>query len=307
MRRPPAGWTSDMVIFRSGQAALASILQFVAAAWGDKRTLSVAHAGAYFETTALLAAWPRRTFRPTPASVVSADVVIGEPVWCNGCFGATERLPRARHVLLLDTTMVGPSHDLCSCLAAAADDCEVAIAFSSGLKLDQAGLELANVGIARVLVRDGARPRATEIAGRLRQLRGLMATGLTLDELSALSAPWFLDRAYVDTYTTAIFANNRLLAQSIGGEFGRLRPALPSLAVGGRRRCPVLRPSTPRGIARALPASGRDRRAAERAARPAVDQGRVVRVPRPSLRADRARTPTRRSLPARRHGLARRP
>src|SRR5687767_14949136 len=25
---PPAGWTSDMVIFRSGQAALASILQF---------------------------------------------------------------------------------------------------------------------------------------------------------------------------------------------------------------------------------------------------------------------------------------
>ena len=45
-----------------------------------------------------------------------------------------------------------------------------------------------------------------------------MATGLTLDELSALSAPWFLDRAYVDAYTTAIFANNRLLAQSIGSE-----------------------------------------------------------------------------------------
>ena len=215
---PPAGWMSDMVIFRSGQAALASILQFVAAAWGDKRTLSVAHAGAYFETRALLASWPRRAFRPTPATVVSADVVIGEPVWCNGCFGATERLPRARCVLLLDTTMVGPSHDLRPCLAAAADDCEVAIAFSSGLKLDQAGLELANVGIARVLVREGARPRAAEIAGRLRQLRGLMATGLTLDELSALSAPWFLDRTYVDTYTTAIFANNRLLAQSIGND-----------------------------------------------------------------------------------------
>jgi hypothetical protein len=215
---PPAGWTSDMVIFRSGQAALASILQFVAAAWGAKRTLSVAHAGAYFETKALLAAWPRRTFRPTPASAVSADVVIGEPVWCDGCFGATERLPRARHALLLDTTMVGPSHDLSSCLAAAADDCEVAIAVSSGLKLDQAGLELANVGIARVLVRDGERQRPAEVAGRLRQLRGLMATGLTLDELSALSAPWFLDRAYVDTYAAAIFANNRLLAQSIGSE-----------------------------------------------------------------------------------------
>ena len=231
---PPAGWTSDMVIFRSGQAALASILQFVAAAWGDKRTLSVAHAGAYFETTALLAAWPRRTFRPTPPSVVSADVVIGEPVWCDGCFGATDRLPRARHVLLLDTTMVGPSHDLCSCLAAAADDCEVAIAFSSGLKLDQAGLELANVGIARVLVRDGRAAASTEIAGRLRQLRGLMATGLTLDELSALSAPWFLDRAYVDTYTAAIFANNRLLAQSIGGNSAVFGPHChPSRSASG--------------------------------------------------------------------------
>jgi hypothetical protein len=157
-------------------------------------------------------------------------VVIGEPVWCNGCFGATERLPRARHVLLLDTTMVGPSHDLRPCLAAAADDCAVAIALSSGLKLDQAGLELANVGIARVLVRDGARRRVAEIAGRLRQLRGLMATGLTLDELSALSAPWFLDRAYVDNYAAAIFANNRALAQSIGRDspvFGsRCHPAL---------------------------------------------------------------------------------
>jgi hypothetical protein len=232
--RPPAGWTSDMVIFRSGQAALASILQFVAAAWGDRRTLSVAHAGAYFETRALLASWPRRAFRLTPASAVSADVVIGEPVWCDGCFGATERLPRARHVLLLDTTMVGPSHDLRSCLAAVADDCEVAIAVSSGLKLDQAGLELANVGIARVLVRDGARQRAAEIAGRLRQLRGLMATGLTFDELSALSAPWFLDRAYVDSYTAAIFANNRLLAQAVGSESAVFGPYChPSRSVAG--------------------------------------------------------------------------
>jgi hypothetical protein len=196
--------------------------------------LSVAHAGAYFETRALLASWPRRTFRLIPASAVSADVVIGEPVWCDGCFGVTSRLPRARHVLLLDTTMVGPSHDLCSCLAAADDGCEVAIAVSSGLKLDQAGLELANVGIARVLVRHGARQRAAEVAGRLRQLRGLMATGLTLDELSALSAPWFLDRAYVDTYAAAVFSNNRLLAQSIGSESAVFGPHChPSRSVAG--------------------------------------------------------------------------
>lgn len=230
---PPAGWTSDMVIFRSGQASLATILQFVASAWGDRRTMSVAHAGAYFETTALLDAWPRRNFRLTHGTAVSADVVIGEPVWCNGGFAATKRLPRARRVLLIDTTMVGAACDLGPWLLSASDDCNIAIAFSSGLKLDQAGLELANVGIARVLVRDGA-PARSEIAGRLRQLRGLMATGLTLDELSALSAPWFLDRAYVDNYVAEIFANNRALAQAIGRESPvlepRCHPALTSSA-----------------------------------------------------------------------------
>lgn len=229
----PAGWTSDMVIFRSGQAALATILQFVASTWGDRRPLSVAHAGAYFETTALLGAWPRRNFRPTHPTVVSADMVIGEPVWCDGSFAATKRLPRARRVLLIDTTMVGPACDLSRWLLAAGDDCQLAIAFSSGLKLDQAGLELANVGIARVLVRDGVRPRS-EIAARLRQLRGLMATGLTLDELSALSAPWFLDRAYADNYVAAIFANNRALAHALGQDSPvfepRCHPALTSSA-----------------------------------------------------------------------------
>jgi hypothetical protein len=221
---PPAGWTGDMVIFRSGQAALASLLQFIAATTADGRAMSVAHAGAYFETTALLAAWPRRVFRQVRTTAVDADVVICEPVWCDGGFGVTQRLPRARHVLMIDTTMVGPGHDLGPCLAAAGDDCALAVAFSSGLKLDQAGLELANVGIARILVRDDAGRGAGEVAGRLRQLRALMATGVTLDELSALSAPWFLDRAYVDNYVSAIFANNRALAQSIDGNsevFGR--------------------------------------------------------------------------------------
>ena len=230
----PAGWTGDLVIYRSGQAVLAAVLQFVAAAWGNKRTLSVAHAGAYFETAALLAAWPRRSFRPAPISAVSADMVIGEPVWCDGAFGITEHLPRARHVLLLDTTMVGPSHDLGSFLAAASDDCEVAIVYSSGLKLDQAGLELANVGIARVLVRDGANMNAVDVARELRQLRALMSTGLTLDELSALSAPWFLDRSYVDRYAASIFANNRRVAQSIGSNSAVFGPHChPSLLAPG--------------------------------------------------------------------------
>lgn len=205
----PAGWTADIVLFRSGQAALACLIHFAAARWGKAGPLSVAHAGTYFETASLLASWPQRMIRQVDGSPI-ADIVIAEPVWCDGQFGCEKRRPRARHALFLDITMSGPTHDLAPYL----DDCPLVIAYSSGLKLDQAGLELANVGIVRVLSRDDA----TEPGTALRQLRGLTGAGLTLDELSALSAPWFMDRHYGGQYTAAVFANNRALAESIGAD-----------------------------------------------------------------------------------------
>jgi len=206
--RAPAGWAADLVLFRSGQAALACLIHFAAAQWGKTDPLTVAHAGAYFETASLLASWPQRMIRHIEHSAAAADVVIAEPVWCDGQFGCGKHLPKARHALLLDITMSGPTYDLAPHL----DDCPLVIAYSSGLKLDQAGLELANAGIVRVLTRDGT----AQVGAALRRLRSLTGSGLTLDELSALSAPWFMDRAYADRYIAAIFANNRALARAIG-------------------------------------------------------------------------------------------
>lgn len=229
--RPPAGWSSDLVLHRSGQAALASFLQFAAARWGREGSLTIAHAGAYFETASLLDTWPQRVFRQVPASSVEAvDIVIVEPVSCDGCFSCVDRLPPARRAILLDTTMVGPGHDLARYLPAQGDSCSLVIAYNSGLKLDQAGLELANVGIVRILAREDCGEDAASVGAALRHIRSLTGSGLTLDELSALSAPWFMDRDYVDRYTAAIFANNRALAQSIGTTSavfaGRCHPSL---------------------------------------------------------------------------------
>ena len=225
----PTGWSGDLVVYRSGQAALACFLQFAASRWGQRGPLTVAHAGAYFETAALLETWPQRVLQQVPAGSQPVDILIAEPVWCDGAFGCAGAQPHARRVLLLDTTMVGPGYDLAPHLAAAGSDCPLVIAYSSGLKLDQAGLELANVGIARILAPDGGEA-ASDIGAELRHLRGLAGSGLTLDELSALSAPWFMDRAYVDRYTAAIFANNRALAASIGKDSavfgGRCHPSL---------------------------------------------------------------------------------
>lgn len=219
--RVPAAWSADLVLFRSGQAALACLLHFAVSQWGKTDPLTVAHAGAYFETAALLSSWPQRMIRKLD-DAAEADIVIAEPVWCDGQFGCGQRLPKARHALLLDITMSGPAYDLTPHL----DDCPLVIAYSSGLKLDQAGLELANAGIVRVLAREGTQ----EVGAALRQLRGLTGSGLTLDELSALSAPWFMDRAYAARYTAAIFANNRALAEAIGSQsavFGaRCHPSL---------------------------------------------------------------------------------
>ena len=200
------GWSDSLVLFRSGQAALAALLQFAFAAWGTSSALRVLHLGAYFETRALMDAWPPRVLERV-ADV--PDLVIAEPVWCDGGFGITDPIPSSAKALYLDTTMSGPGYDVTANLVGPH---RLVIAYSSGLKLDQAGLELANVGIVRIYSRDDAR----EVAAALRRLRALNGTSLTLDELSALSAPWFMQRSYSDRYTAALFDNNKALAQAVG-------------------------------------------------------------------------------------------
>jgi hypothetical protein len=211
----PDGWTSSRVLCRSGQSTLACLLHLVTSTGGPAAPLTLHHAGRYFESKALLDIWPCQVFRQVPAAASEVDVLLGEPVFCDGRFGVSDprALPRARRALLLDTTLVGAAVDL-SAWFDRFDGPLVAV-FRSGLKLDQAGLELANVGIVQLFVREGTSVAA---ADNLRRIRGLTGSGLTLDELAALSAPWFLDRTYLQAYTAAIFAHNAALGSAIGRE-----------------------------------------------------------------------------------------
>lgn len=211
----PRGWRSLRVLCRSGQAALSCLLHLVARE-ATTLPLTVHHAGRYFETAALLDLWPRRVFAPADGSPSHVDVLLGEPVHCDGQFGLSVpgRLPRARRALLLDTTMVGLQADIAPWLATF--EGSFAAVFRSGLKLDQAGLELANVGIVQLFVRDGATMELPAMGAALERIRALTGGGLTLDELAALSAPWFLDRPYLEHYTGRVFANNAALARAIG-------------------------------------------------------------------------------------------
>jgi len=217
----PPGWQAVRVLCRSGQAALSCLLHLVArqpraamtADWGP---LNIAHAGRYFETGSLLDLWPRQVFERAHPDATEVDVLIGEPVHCDGQFGLSEpsSLPRARHALFVDTTLTGPNLDLPAWLERLHGS--FAAIFRSGLKLDQAGLELANVGIVQIFVREGGGTSAVRLADDLKQIRALTGSGLTLDEMATLSAPWFLDPRYFAEYTSRLFANNAALAQAVG-------------------------------------------------------------------------------------------
>jgi hypothetical protein len=211
----PDGWTSSRVLCRSGQSTLSCLLHLVTSRGAPPAPLTLHHAGRYFESKALLEVWPRQVFRHVPGTASAVDILLGEPVFCDGRFGVSDprALPRAQHALLIDATLVGTAVDL-SPWFDRFDGALVAV-FRSGLKLDQAGLELANVGITQLFVRDGT---SGAVADKLRRIRGLTGSGLTLDELAALSAPWFLDRTYLQDYTAAIFAHNAALGSAIGRE-----------------------------------------------------------------------------------------
>jgi hypothetical protein len=218
----PEGWQSTRILCRSGQAALACLIHFVLSTRVPERgpagVLRIHHAGRYFETGALLDLWPPQILPRFSSEAPDVDLLIGEPVHCDGAFGISvpATLPRVLHALLLDTTLSGPEVDLAPWFAH--HHGTIAAAFRSGLKLDQAGLELANVGIVQLFVRSGTGINIDTLADELRHVRGLTGAGLTLDELSALSVPWFLNRGYFQRYTARIFAHNGALAQAIGNE-----------------------------------------------------------------------------------------
>jgi hypothetical protein len=216
-----AGWGADLVLCRSGQAALSAILHYAVQRWGRTGRLKISHAGAYFETKSLLDVWsPLAIEQRPPLADDEVDVLLWEPVYCDGQFDTpkAEAMPRARRIVVIDSTMVGPDYDLSPWLrpGSEAHACGTLIAFSSGLKLDQAGLELANVGIIRIFTRENTSQTASAVATHLKRIRGLIGCGLTLDEMSALSAPWFLDRGYAGRYSGTLFSNNAALALSVG-------------------------------------------------------------------------------------------
>src|SRR5690606_17686904 len=115
---PPPGWIQDHVIFSSGQAAMTATLLGLGRQIRREAPLRLIHRGAYFETKSFVQLLP---FITEATSIQTADIVIDEPVCCDGQFHHldTSRLlaatPRA---VVFDTTLLGRRDDISAYLAA---------------------------------------------------------------------------------------------------------------------------------------------------------------------------------------------
>lgn len=232
----PRGWTVDHVLFSSAQAGLSAILHFARAnGFWDAKAPHLKFAGNYFESRQILnifaqggLSWSRdKSISAVHAGEEgAARTMMVEPVFYDqaanvfeiGAFHrAWNRYAATPSLLVLDTTLTGPLFPVGDLLEPLGGEAApIVINFRSGLKLDQAGLELVNVGIVSIY-----RHRATlagnqiDVGAQLRNLRTVLGAGLTLDEISTLEAPWFLNKDYFRRYSAAVFENNARLADEL--------------------------------------------------------------------------------------------
>ena len=233
---PPAGWSAEHILLSSGQAAMAAILHALegSSRFGGTQRLSCIHLGSYFETgevlslfKSLLACGGSGRHAAAHIDRADGDIVIVEPVFCDGSFGAvdldrliaTHRKTHRPRVYLFDNTLCGAQFALEQILPRF-DAIEPMAVFRifSGLKLFQAGLELSSVGILSVFTRDAGAIAASDIADRIRRIRTLLGLGLSFFEVAALDVPWFLDRDYTRAHEQAVFDNNAGLARAVAAE-----------------------------------------------------------------------------------------
>lgn len=229
-RTAPSGWSARHLLFSSGMAALSGIAQFLTSRMPHGEPSALLGAVAYFETRELLSLGGFSTritnsdadFHAALASG-APDVVFIEPIiydpWLRP-FDVRQAMHAAAQcpvppIVVIDSTLVGPTLPMRQILAET-PQLPLVIQANSGLKLDQAGLELANVGIVSIYAPAMHAESLDSVEERLQMLRRLNGTALTIDALALLDVPFFLDPLSLNEYTSALFGHNAALAKAVG-------------------------------------------------------------------------------------------
>lgn len=239
----PDGWTSDHLLFSSAQSGMTALLHWATQAgfWHPHGGADALVAGGYFETHELFDLFARdglrwrnaKTLDASNLASVPASLVLIEPMFFDEGVNVFDMKafhsswlsmdPSEPTLIILDTTLSGPLFSMSEFLAPLAGPrAPTVIQIRSGLKLDQAGFELADCGIISIFADASSEFPAREVAQALRKIRTITGAGLTFDEMSALEAPWFLDPHHHRKYCADVFASNATLAEAVRTKRGML-------------------------------------------------------------------------------------
>jgi len=244
VRRPaPEGWASEARVFSNGMTAITAFLHVFRAFAHDmwdipKGPLSLHMFGGYFEISKALGVLcdgqfhgRKHTQQKNLCAAVKlgkADLIVIEPVTADidlevfdmGAFiKAFNQRPKGQPcIILFDTSLSGdlfPMEQFCKRIADNPPNLIVNI--RSGLKMDQNGLELSNLGLMSLWAPDTElyKQQLKQVAKSLQVIRITFGLSLSQDECAALSAPFVLDKTSLGIHGTAVFTNNKRLALAL--------------------------------------------------------------------------------------------
>ena len=271
---PPA-WNAEHFVFSNGMAACSAIYLAISklARASYQATVNVTSWAGYFESLQLFSMFNAGDFKWSSLGSLESDVsdlpssiniLHIEPLHFDGDlttlsesdfveFWARCSSRRSESdlpwVVVFDTTPVANHFQLQRVLESIrSSPPDLVINIQSGLKLHQQGLELANIGMASVFSPTGLHDAedktgefARDVNSAITEARILIGAGLSLDAAIAIQAPFFTDVEKIESYSNAVFNNNRKLAQSIsaGRFFSRVvYPGLEDSAAAAS--CPVV-------------------------------------------------------------------
>ncbi|MCX4966449.1 hypothetical protein OHA98_16725 [Streptomyces sp. NBC_00654] len=259
----PGGWHRGTVAFSSGMAAITNLVQSLTymLSPSENRPMHVDFWGDYFETGALLqylSGATVRTRRLAPHDLPMAwsgpdpaDVLLIEPIRYNWSLDALNvsrlvngwrRGPARAPIIILDTTLASPAWPTAAFLDALASPAgaPLVVEVRSGLKLDQQGMEVSNLGVVDIFQHDHAmNPALTvrHVEETVKAARGITGACPSAAAVAALDAPFLLDERWTQIHSGRLFLNNAWLAERLANcTDGLFRSfAHPSLSEGSSR------------------------------------------------------------------------
>lgn len=260
----PDGWSCRTLAFSSGMAGLTHVVQTLNYLLGSASgpPVRLDFWGSYFETDIMLEylsgpGMKSRKLDATRAPVDGSeaiDVLLVEPVRYNWTLDALDpghlvaqwrRGPHRASSIVLDTTLSSPAWPTRSILAGLVSQAgaPLVVEVRSGLKLDQQGLEIANLGIVDIFTHDNSIQPALSgelVAQTLSLARGTSGACLGVAATAALDAPFLLNERWTRRHAGAVYHHNARLADRIDSACGAFFETVAHPSLVGSANAPFI-------------------------------------------------------------------